>query len=105
MIVDLTPSYQTLASEIMQYCPPDFASAKLSGALEDGDVATVQLECEKTDGAVDRPRIRGMHAFTISSTLFDLQKQMHKPGHAPWSRCTFSLFPDGRFKFYVEYDD
>lgn len=105
MIVDLTPSYQTLASAIVENCPPGFVSAKLSGALEDGDVATVQLECEKPDGSVERPRVRGMHAFTISNSLFELQKQMHKPGTAPWTRCTFTLFPDGKFKFDVQYDD
>jgi hypothetical protein len=41
----------------------------------------------------------------VSKKLLDIRAQMTVPGQAPWSRCTFTLFPDGKFKFDVEYDD
>ena len=103
--MDLTPSYQALASEILQHCPAGFASAKLSGSIDDGDVATVQLTYETLDGTLERPRVRGVHAFNISNSLFDLQKKMQRPGEQPWTRFIFTLHGDGKFKFDVEYDD
>lgn len=38
----------------------------------------------------------------VDDVLKDLRKQWPGP---PWSRCTFTLFPNGEFKFDVAYDD
>jgi hypothetical protein len=41
----------------------------------------------------------------ISKKLFVIRQSMTLPGQKPWSKCKFTLFPDGTFKFDVEYDD
>ena len=43
--------------------------------------------------------------FEIGERLRDLRAATKQDGREPWSRCTFTLFPDGEFKFDVEYDD
>lgn len=43
-------------------------------------------------------------AFAIDGALHALREQSTASG-MPWSRCTFTLFPDGEFKFDVAYDD
>jgi hypothetical protein len=102
--MDVDVSYRQLASEIVEHCPSSFSKAKLSGQLVD-DVSTFSLECVRPDGEKLLPRIGGLSASNIDDALHEIREAMTIPGQTPWSRCTFTLFPDGKFKFDVEYDD
>jgi len=38
--------------------------------------------------------------------LFDeIRHRMHKPGHAPWVKARFTLYPDGHFDLDFTYPD
>jgi hypothetical protein len=41
----------------------------------------------------------------ITRFLREIRKTMKQDGRDPWSCCTFTLFPEGKFTFDVEYDD
>ncbi len=97
-------NYQVIAQEIVSLCPANFDQAQLSGDLSEDGVVGIRLKCASS-GDISKPRVGGMQAFNISKSLAELRKSMAIAGEEPWSRCTFTLFPDGKFKFDVEYDD
>lgn len=41
----------------------------------------------------------------IHAGLVALRNRMQQDGKAKWSRCVFTLQPDGKFNLHVEYDD
>jgi hypothetical protein len=103
--MDIGNQYQEISTEINQICGSLYTEAALKGDLSEKDVAGIQLRCKNLDGSERLPRVSGMPAYKISKALLDIRTQMTVPGQAPWSRCTFTLFPDGKFRFDVEYDD
>jgi hypothetical protein len=103
--MDSVAHYEMISSEIIEICGPQYVEAQLYGDLSANDVAGIKLKCKNADGSENSPRVGGMPAFKISKALMNLQSEMTIPGQKPWSRCTFTLFPDGKFKFDVEYDD
>ena len=41
----------------------------------------------------------------VVNSVIDIREIMRVPGQDVWTKCKFTLFPDGNFKFDVEYDD
>lgn len=96
-------AYTVLAAVLSAYCGSDFADAKIIARLDDGfsDVEYVCSTASKTSAFL--PSI--LESSKVDDALHELRKSMTVDGEEPWSRCTFTLFPDGKFKFDVEYDD
>jgi Protein of unknown function, DUF600 len=96
-------AYQAMASIIAENCPPKFDMAWFDAELEDG-VSQMQYWYEST-GSRKQPEISLMQKSELDDVLHNLRDSMTVSGQKPWSKCKFTLFPDGKFKFDVEYDD
>ncbi len=96
-------AYSAIALALSTNCPAGYSVATLSARMSDG-FSDQEAWCE-VDGVKVQPDIPTMEGWNASKALHEIRKQMTIPGQAPWSRCTFTLFPDGKFKFDVEYDD
>jgi Protein of unknown function, DUF600 len=96
-------AYQVLAAILSSNCPDGFQNASIQARLAD-DFSQMQYWCE-VSGKKIQPSIPSMQKSDVDDALHEIRKQMTIPGEQPWSRCTFTLFPDGKFKFDVEYDD
>jgi hypothetical protein len=71
----------------------------------DGDNGSVRYDCELDGRIIEGMRSETIRDYNVYKSLKEIRKAMTIPGQTPWSRCTFTLFPDGKFKFDVEYDD
>lgn len=95
--------YAVLGQALSLACGVGFDSAQIRARLEDG---FTEIEYVCADHGQERfvlpPSGQGSRAH---DALHALRNEMTIPGQQPWSRCTFTLFPDGKFKFDVEYDD
>lgn len=96
-------AYQSLAIVLSDQCPPAFEMAWINADLAEG-YSHVQYWYD-INGEVAQPIVMPMQKSAVDDALHDLRESMTMPGQEPWSRCTFTLFPDGKFKFDVEYDD
>lgn len=96
-------AYMVLATVLSSHCGTEFGDAKISARLATG-FSDVEYVCN-TNGksAAFLPDITD--SIKVDDALHELRNSMAMPGEQPWSRCTFTLFPDGKFKFDVEYDD
>jgi hypothetical protein len=95
--------YQAMATILTENCPVAFESAWIDAKLDDG-VSQMQYWCESAGGRI-QPEIPLLQKSELDDALHDLRDGMTLPGQKPWSKCKFTLFPDGTFKFDVEYDD
>lgn len=95
--------YQNIAQIVLASCPANSSKAWVSAEVKD-DWSKQQIWCEGEQGK-SQPDIDALAVSRIGDDLRAIRTQMTVPGQAPWSRCTFTLFPDGKFKFDVEYDD
>lgn len=94
--------YTVMALALQANCPDRFDKAYISARLSDG-FSQQRYVCEK-DGIQSFPDLSTSETSQIDDVLHELREKMTIPGQAPWSRCTFTLFPDGKFKFDVAYD-
>lgn len=99
-----TAAYQTLAEALLSVCPPGFTAARIGAALDD-DWSDVAYSCDMPRGPEQGLAADADTDFKVDDALHALRGMMKQGDAAAWSRCTFTLFPDGRFKFDVEYDD
>lgn len=102
--MDQTALYHALAASLMAICPQDFTRAEIVADLSSG-YSKIVYSCETASGpkkGLDSPMDVDMK---VDSTLHALRDGMTQDQRAPWSSCTFTLFPDGEFKFDVSYDD
>lgn len=101
--MDVDAPYQTIAQAMITQAPAGWSVLEMDAQLGDGYVDTGFCATVQT----------GNKSFALSSTdqtdvedtLFKLQRTIQLHGRKPWSRCVFRVFPDGRFKFDVDYDD
>lgn len=96
-------AYAVLGQALALACGVDFESAQIRARLDDG---FTEIEYVCTDQGQEKfvlpPAGQGSLAH---DALHEIRKSMIIPGQEAWSRCTFTLFPDGKFKFDIEYDD
>jgi hypothetical protein len=95
--------YSILALSLSEHCPSNFEKAWINAVVED-DFSKQRHTC-LINGETKYPDIPTLETSKLGDALREIRKQMTIPGQKPWSRCTFTLFPDGKFKFDVEYDD
>jgi hypothetical protein len=95
--------YQDIATVLNESCPHGYSKAWISAEVGD-DWDDQEVWCENGNQK-SQPDIEASKQFNIGRNLRKIRAQMTIPGEKPWSRCTFILFPDGKFKFDVEYDD
>ena len=102
--MDMSALYSVLAQGLLTICPGSFSSAVIDAELKD-DWSNTVYRCETASGWSKGLPVQASVDFKVDDALHAIRKQMTIPGQTPWSRCTFTLFPDGKFKFDVEYDD
>jgi hypothetical protein len=95
--------YQDIAVSLHAACPPGYRSAWIDAEVGD-DWDDQTLWCEDASGR-QQPELEISASFKVGRSLRKIRDQMTVPGQKPWSKCTFTLFPDGTFKFDVDYDD
>jgi hypothetical protein len=95
--------YEVIAESLTEICVGDFETARVIARISEGH-SELRYICK--DGERERTvEASSMTGWKVHKALHALQSDMTIPGQEPWSRCTFTLFPDGKFKFDVEYDD
>lgn len=95
--------YEAIAESLTAICGGNFESARIIARISDGH-SDLRYLCKdgEQEKAIEASSATG---WKIHKALHSIQSDMTMPGQEPWSRCTFTLFPDGKFKFDVEYDD
>jgi hypothetical protein len=95
--------YEILADVLTATCGNNYDSARIFAKLDDGhsELRYICVDKDK-ETIVEASTINGWNAH---KALHAIRTQMTIPGQKPWSKCNFTLFPDGTFKFDVEYDD
>ena len=99
----MTDHYQQIAVILDEACPDNYSKALIKAVVGD-DWDDQEVWCEIGAHKM-QPDIEATKQFNVGRSLRVIRAQMTTPGQEPWSRCTFTLFPDGKFKFDVEYDD
>jgi hypothetical protein len=102
-VVEMDAAYQEIAEYLNEACPAEYTKSIIDAAVGD-DYSEQEVWCEGPFGK-KQPDISAAKSFQIGRQLRTIRSQMTIPGQKPWTRCTFTLFPDGKFKFDVEYDD
>jgi hypothetical protein len=97
-------AFEIFASAVMAACPHNFTEGFLVASVADG-FSDIRYDCN-----INGKRKTGLDSdmeqdLKVDDVLHDLRKSMTISGQTPWSRCIFTLFPDGKFKFDVEYED
>jgi hypothetical protein len=95
--------YNNIAEIVLAACPENITRCWISAEVKD-DWSEQEVWYENGNGKF-QPDIESIAISKIADKLRAIRAQMTIPGQAPWSRCTFTLFPDGKFKFDVEYDN
>jgi hypothetical protein len=95
--------YQSISEILNQICPSGYSKAWVEAEVKE-DWNKQRLWYEK-DGQNKQPDIDALKQYKLGEYLTEIQTQMTIPGQKPWSKCTFTLYPDGKFKFDVDYDD
>jgi hypothetical protein len=96
-------AYDTMAETLVSACPPGFSKAWIEAKVGD-DYSEKEIWFEQ-DGKKIQPDLDGSISFKLGRAMRLVRSEMTIPGQKPWSKCKFTLFPDGKFKFDVEYDD
>lgn len=104
MIDEQNVSYQSIANSLAASAPPGWQRVILTSKVEN-DVSENLFDYVQQDGSETWFDPDSAVVAKVGRALRDIRKSMTMPGEQPWSRCTFTLFPDGKFKFDVEYDD
>jgi len=101
--VEMSDLYLEIAARLNSACPAPYSRAWIEAEVgPDWDDQTVWCE---TAGGRSQPEIAARPSLEIGRSLRAIRHQMTVPGQKPWSKCVFTLFPDGKFKFDVSYDD
>jgi hypothetical protein len=95
--------YQDIAAVLHNACPAGYTKSWISAEVDD-DWNEQEIWCETQVGK-SQPDIDGPSSFRIGEKLQEIRRNMTVPGQKPSTKCTFTLFPDGTFKFDVDYDD
>jgi Protein of unknown function, DUF600 len=104
MISDVSADYQIIAEALAQSAPAGWQKAWVNSKVDDG-VSENTFDYQKSDGSEYWFDPESVKVAVIGRAIRKIRDQMAIPGQKPWSRCTFTLYPDGKFKFDVEYDD
>ena len=96
--------YQKIAQNFTPALPAEWRKAWISGEVS-SDHTDLEFGYEDDRGGESWIVPETTNRLEIRDALKSLRDIMAAPGQQPWSRCAFRLFPDGNFKFDVEYDD
>ncbi len=96
--------YMVLAQALLSACPSSATDMRIEAHLKNDWSKTTYI-CKIGGDWTKGLSIPAETDWKVDDALHSIRKSMTIPGEQPWSRCTFTLFPDGKFKFDVEYDD
>jgi Protein of unknown function, DUF600 len=98
--------YNYLSEAIVSSVPQGWQKAWISADEVEKDTAEITGDYVDHSGQEHWFSIESSDlAYKAADAVMTLNKLMTIPGQKPWSKCKFTLFPDGTFKFDVEYDD
>jgi hypothetical protein len=93
---------QILAEQIMAACPDGYNQALLQAELDSG-YAQLDLRFTNPDGEEFQSDFSDGLGFDLHDTLDSIREEMGRSTGHRWSKCTFAILQDKRFKFDVEY--
>jgi hypothetical protein len=102
--VNVEAQYKVLVNALLAASPKDFANAEIVARLDKG-FSTIRYNCEDKGKRIEGLVADEVDDFAVDEALHAIRNAMTIPSQKPWSKCKFTLFPDGKFKFDVEYDD
>jgi Protein of unknown function, DUF600 len=105
MISDISNEYNIIAEIISNEAPVGWSQIRVPAAVESDNTEFSYFYTDQNNNEKWFDIGDSLKDMKIHNALKAIHAQMTVPGQAPWSRCTFTLFPDGKFKFDVEYDD
>jgi hypothetical protein len=94
--------YQSLAVQIMQQCPPGYHRAVLKAELDEG-YAQIAITCSDDSKGDHRPDVDALSLVKLHDTLDDIREDMARGTGTKWTKCTFVIAEDGKFRMNVEY--
>ncbi len=94
--------YQQLAEVALAQCPPAYHQLKLSAELDEG-YSEIDLRCRNGEGEIHVTNYPVTATAEMHRTLEAIREEMGRLSGQRWTRCVFQVFPDGTFKFDVEY--
>lgn len=97
-------AYAAIAKALISSAPVGWQKIIVYSSVEE-TVSKSMFDFINTDGKQTWFDPDSLTVAVVGRNFRDIRDSMTMPGQEPWSRCTFTLFPDGKFKFDVEYDD
>ncbi|KQT31713.1 hypothetical protein ASG29_07220 [Sphingomonas sp. Leaf412] len=91
---DRFASLGEVAALLRAACPAGYERAWIEATV--GDDWDEQTICCERRGERLQPDTGVAACFRIGRILREVRKSMHDDGNPRWSRCTFTIFPDGR---------
>ncbi len=95
--------YQVIAEAMVAQAPEGWTMLELEAEVGDGYVDTgyraVSTQAQRSFALPDTLQ------SDVEDALTDLQKSTEPFKSESWSRCVFTVFPNGRFKFDIVPDD
>lgn len=102
--MDQTALYQTLAKALIATCPDGFEEARIDAEME-SDWSQKGYYCKVGGEWSQGQSVPAEIDFDVDDALYDLRDMMQQDGRQPWSKCSFTLKPDGTFNLDVAYPD
>ena len=99
----MSEHHEEIATYLNEVCPSGYSKAWIDAEVS-SSTSSNQYWCE-TEAGESQPEVSALTNVRVAKQLIGLREQMGGDDAAGWSRCTFTLFPDGKFKFDIHYDD
>ena len=93
---------QGLAQIVLAACPAGHAEARLTAELDE-NWAQIDVLCKSQTGEEVVSDLPGLTGLDLHDKLDEIREEMAEVSGHKWTKCTFSILSDGRFKFDVEY--
>ena len=99
----MSEHHEAIAAQLNDICPAGYSKAWIDAEVS-SSTSSNQYWCEVAGGR-QQPEVSPLTNVRVAKQLIGFREQMGGDTAAGWSRCTFTLFPDGQFKFDIHYDD
>lgn len=95
-----------IARAIASHAPVGWTKAWVSARVDEDYVGNLKADYVDQQGQEHWFDLdNASDVMSMSKAILAMRDTMRQGEKQPWSNCTFTLFPNGEFKFDVAYDD